>query len=205
MRANRVKPRLAIVLSGWLLMSCLLPGMIPLNREAEQSLPVMETDIEAMIESLQGGDWVYLEALAEEQYTDEDYARPGTITYTVHIEDNRPVFFNYAWCTTTEEILQQNFEHIQVTLSIHGKELEEDVIHPVTVTRPDGFVCLSLGTLLSEWLPGEYKLEVIATFDEDINDGAADFEAGDYRFIYHVTVEEQRKEGVEGAFFSVSP
>jgi hypothetical protein len=31
-------------------------------------------------------------------------------------------------------------------------------------------------------------LEAVATFDEKINDGAADFEAGDYVYQYNVTV-----------------
>ena len=205
MKATRARPRLILVLSSLLLLSCMLPGMIPLNREAEQALPVMETDMEAMIETLQGGEWVSLEALAEEQYTDEDYDKPGTLTYTVSIDDDRPVFFNYGWCTTTKEILQQNFEHIEVQLSINGEELDEDVIHPVTITRPDGYVCLSLGTLLSDWPPGEYELEALATFEEKINDGAADFDAGDYKFVYKVRVEEQQKEGLEDAFFHINP
>ena len=44
--------------------------------------------------------------------------------------------------------------------------------------------------MLSDWSPGEYILEAIATFDEMINDGIADYNAGDYVFIYNVTVEE---------------
>ena len=43
---------------------------------------------------------------------------------------------------------------------------------------------------MSDWPPGEYELEAMATFDEPINDGAADFEAGDYIYKYNVTVEE---------------
>ena len=72
----------------------------------------------------------------------------------------------------------------------NGKELGQDVVHAITSTRKDGFVCLEFGVLMSDWAPGEYELEAIATFDEDINDGAADFEAGDYKFVYNVTVEE---------------
>jgi hypothetical protein len=41
---------------------------------------------------------------------------------------------------------------------------------------------------MSDWPEGEYNLEAAATFQEMINDGAADFEAGDYIFKYSVTV-----------------
>jgi hypothetical protein len=179
-----------VLLSTLLLTSCLLPGMIPLDQAQEPKgpLPAMETDTEVVLETLQGQEWVHLQLLAEEQYTDEDYARPGTLTFTVNLTDDRPTYFSYGWCTTTEEILQQNFEHIRLRLSINGEQLDSDVVHSLSSTRPDGFVCLEFGVLAREWPPGEYIVEMVATFDEQINDGAADFEAGDYIFVYNVTV-----------------
>lgn len=139
---------------------------------------------------LRGQDWVYLQALAEEQYAEEDFAGPGIPTYTVNITEQTPTYFNYGWCTTTEEILQQNFEHITVKLCFNGDELGKDVVHPVTFTRSDGLVCLDFGALMSEWPAGEYQLEAVATFDEKNNDGLADYEAGDYVFEYNVIVQE---------------
>jgi hypothetical protein len=138
---------------------------------------------------LNGNSYVPLEALAQEQYTEEDLAKPGTLTYTVKITEERPTHFGYGWCTTTEEILRQNFEHINVKLYFNDDELGEDVIHPVAFTRSDGLVCLQYVVLMSDWPNGEYSLEAIATFDEKINDGLADFETGDYIFVYNVTVE----------------
>lgn len=190
-------PRLIMVISGLVLMACLLPGMIPLNPGATEtaqpaapagSMPTMEKDANALLEKLKGGDFVYLSQLAKETYTEEDFAKPGTLTYTVQISDNTPTYLNYGWCTTTEEILQQNFQHIQIGLFFNGEQLGRDVVHPITFTRPDNFVCLEFGVLMSDWSPGEYRLEAIATFDEKINDGAADFEAGDYIYEYNVTV-----------------
>ena len=183
-----------VIVGGLLLSACRLPGMIPLDREpAEPSgpMPTMETDPDAVIEALRAGEFVYLQSLAEERYTEEDYAKPGRLTFTVNITDQeQPTYFNYGWCTTTEEILQQNFEHINVRLTFEGQELGNDVVHAITSTRQDGMVCLEFGVLMSDWVPGEYQLEAIATFDEEINDGIADFEAGDYIFEYDVTVKE---------------
>jgi hypothetical protein len=190
MKAGRFTSWVVVLASLLFLSGCLLPGMIPLNPTPEGPLPVMETDPEALLAKIQAGDWVYLESLAEEAYSDEDYAGPGTLTYTIKITDDTPTYFGYGWCTTTQEILQQNFEHIRVRLSINGRELDKNAVHPLSFARPDGFVCLSLGTLLSDWQPGEYELEAAATFEEEINDGAADFEAGDYVFVYNVSVDE---------------
>ena len=201
---------LVMIGAGILITSCLLPGMIPLNPEATETaapaasaqpeattaqtgtLPTMEKDANVLLETLKTGEFVYLQSLAEETYTEEDFAKPGTLTFTVAVNpaEEKPTYFNYGWCTTTEEILQQNFEHIRVGLFFDGEQLGTDVVHPITFTRPDGFVCLDFGVLMSDWAPGEYKLTAVATFDEKLNDGAADFEAGDYIFEYDVTVKE---------------
>jgi hypothetical protein len=196
---------LMILVSGLLLTSCLLPGMIPLNPEptatAEPgvspepagspapsgSMPTMETDSNVVLESLKAQEGVHLAALAEEQYSNADTAQPGTLTYTVNITDDRPTYFNYGWCTTTEEILQQNFEHIKIALYFNGEPLRSDVVHPVTYQLTD-MVCLDFVAMLSNWPNGEYQLRAVATFDEKINDGLADFDAGDYIYEYNVTV-----------------
>jgi hypothetical protein len=192
MKAFAARPIFVLLLSGLLLCSCLLPGMIPMNGEAATTSgprPTMETDPDALLETLQAGEWTYLQALAEEQYTEEDFARPGTLTFTVTITDDQPTYFNYGWCTTTQEILEQNFQHIQVTLLFNDEPLDEDVVHNLSFTRPDGFVCLDFGVMMSDWVNGEYQLKAIVTFDEMINDGAADFDAGDYIYEYNVTVD----------------
>lgn len=193
MKPTGIMPKFVLLLSCLFLTSCLLPGMIPLDQGQAKSagpLPAMETDPEKLLETLRGGEFVYLQQLAEEQYAAEDYAKPNRLIYTIDLTDDRPTYFNYGWCTTTEDILQQNFEHITVKFFFNGKELGKDVVHGITSTRRDGFVCLEFGVLMFDWAPGEYELEAIATFDEKINDGAADFEAGDYEFVYNVTVPE---------------
>lgn len=195
MRA-REKVLLMIVLGGMLISSCLLPGMIPMDSESEADtpMPVMEENTETVLEVLRGGDWHLLQSLAEEEYTDEDYARPGTLTYTVSVTDTLPVYFSYGWCAVDQETLVQNFEHMRVQLSINGEALGEDVVHSLSFTSPTDLVCVDFGVLIREWQAGDYKLEAVATFEEPINDGLADFEAGDYIFTYNVTVSEDRQD-----------
>ncbi len=122
MRAGAKISKLVLLSLGALLvMSCMLPGMIPLNRAQEGPRPSMETDADKVLAVLNGQDWIYLEANAKQQYTEEDFAKPGTLTYTVTLTDNKPTLFHYGWCATTEEILQQNFEHIRLNSPSMGK------------------------------------------------------------------------------------
>jgi len=195
MRAKKDTPKLVMIVSALLLMACMLPGMIPLKSEPQGPMPVMEMDSDAMLEVLRGEDWQFLQALAAEQYTDQDYAKPGTLTFNATVTDDKSVYFNYGWCAVDEETLRQNFEHIDVKLYFNDVELDNDVVHNLTYTSPDNLPCLDYGVLMSEWPDGEYKLKAVATFDEKINDGMGDYEPGDYVFEYNVTVKKQQKEG----------
>jgi len=187
--SNHMSKLMTIVISALLLMSCLLPGMIPLTPIPKAPIPTMEKNADKVIEVLQGENWDRSDSLAQEQYTQEDFARPGTLTFTVNIIDDKPTYFNYGWCTVDEETLRQNFEHIDVRLYFNDDELGNDVVHNLSYTSANSLLCLDFGVLISEWSAGEYKLEAVATFDEKINDGLADYEAGDYIFVYNVTVE----------------
>ena len=187
MKTRRYIPGIVILMSGFLIMSCLLPGMIPLNRKPAGPMPVMEKDADKVIAALNAKNYVPLEALAQEQYT-EDLFKPGTRTFTVRITEDKPTYFSYGWCTTTAEILKQNLDHIKVKLYFNGDELGKDVVHSLSITRSDGLVCEDLGVLMSEWPDGQYTLKSVATFDQKINDGMADYAAGDYVFEYNVTV-----------------
>ena len=163
--------------------------MIPLTPIPTVLMPAMEKDADAHLEKLKGTDWAYLQALAEEKYTEADFAKPGTLTFTIKITNDTPTYFNYGWCTTSEEILKQNFEHITVRLYFNDDELGTDVVHPISYTCTDGLVCLDIGVLMSDWPAGNYKLESAVTFNEKINDDLDDYEAGDYIHLYNVTVE----------------
>ena len=46
---------------------------------------------------------------------------------------------------------------------------------------------------MSDWPNGEYKLKAVATFNDKINDGMADYAAGDYVFEHNVTVAKSEK------------
>ena len=52
--------------------------------------------------------------------------------------------------------------------------------------------CADYGVLTSEWTDGQYKLKAVANFDQRINDGISDYDAGDYIFEYNVTVKKPK-------------
>lgn len=183
--------KLLILTAGVLfLMSCLLPGMIPLESEPSSPMPTIETNTDTVIATLNGKDWVSLQSLTSEKYTDADFAKPGTLTFTATVTNDKPVYFSYGWCTKDQQTLVQNFDHIKVKLSINGKELGSSQVHSLSFTMTDGKVCNDFGALLSEWKPGKYDLKAVATFDQKINDGFADYDPGDYVMEFSVTVNE---------------
>ena len=188
-----------LVASALLLMSCMLPGMIPLKSEPEGPQPVMETDGNAVIQALNGQNWHYLQALAKEQYTVEELNKPGTVSFTVTITDDLPTYFVYGWCAVDEQTLKQNFEHITVKMYFNGDELGGDVVQQLSYTSADNLACLDFGVLMSQWPDGHYTLKAVATFDEKLNDGMADYEPGNYGSEYNITVKKQNnnKEGAE--------
>jgi len=188
MKKVKIKTRLVILTGGLVfIVSCLLPGMIPLS---SLDLPAMEKNVDMLIETLNGEDWVSLYELALEHYPASELAHPFRHTYTVAVDNELPVYFNVGRCTTSEEILQQNYEHINVSMYINDNELGTDVVHPISYKLTNGFVCNDYGVLLSDWPAGIYVLKSVVTLNEAINDGIVDYEPGDYITEFTVTVEE---------------
>jgi hypothetical protein len=193
MKARGYIPKFVMIISGLLLLSCLLPGMIPLNREPAGPMPTMEKNADNVIKVLTSNNYVRLEALAKEQYTEQDFAKPGTLTFTVNITDDQPTYFSYGWCAVDDATLQNNFQHIDVSLYFNDAKLGTDVVHTLSFTSANNLHCADFGVLLSDWPNGEYKLKAVATFNDKINDGMADYAAGDYVFEYNVTVAKSEK------------
>ena len=150
--------------------------------------PKMETSTDAVIKVLNGDGWLPLQALAQEKYTEADFAKPGTLDFTVELTEDKPVYYNYGWCTTTPEILQENLQHISIDLYFNDGKLGGDAVHSLAYQTETGLYCNDVGVLMSEWPVGEYVLKAVVTFKQKINDGMADYEAGDYVYIYNVTV-----------------
>ncbi len=132
----------------------------------------------------------FLARKAIEQYSAEELNQVGkTLTYTIYLDNSEPLAWGTGWCTTTEAILSQNFEHIQYTFFLNGKKVPIDQFVEAEYYSEElqGF-CREYYTVLTDWMPGEHLIKTIVAYDQPINDGWDDYPAGTKTFEYRVIV-----------------
>jgi len=93
----------------------------------------------------------------------------------------------YAWCATSTEILKQNLENIELKFELDGEEIPLETFKQDELEN-SGQQCKLYYTALSNWPEGEHHLSTTATYTSSINDGTADYEAGNYVLDYAVYV-----------------
>ena len=130
----------------------------------------------------------YLEQKASEQYKASDFAKPGTLTYTVTLNPSDQVLWSYSWCTTTQDILNNNLKSIKLKFTLDGKDVPVSNMQ-VDNTPNGGQACQNTFTALSNWPTGSHHLITTATFTQKINDGTSDYPTGDYILDYTVNVQ----------------
>jgi C-terminal processing protease CtpA/Prc len=128
-----------------------------------------------------------LESKARESYSPADYAAPGTLTFTIPLAETESLLWLYAWCATSTEILNQNLENIELKFELDGEEILLETFKQDELEN-SGQQCKLYYTALSNWPAGEHHLSTTATYTSLINDGTADYEAGDYILDYAVYV-----------------
>ncbi len=126
----------------------------------------------------------FLEDLAREKYDAADYA-PGVRTYTIQLAETDSVIWAYYWCAMTTDILNENFENIDLKFVLDGDEISLDRFKSDDLEN-SGQKCRIYYTLLSKWPAGEHRLSTTSAFKISINDGDTDYEAGDYISEYSV-------------------
>ena len=119
----------------------------------------------------------FLEDKAREKYAAADFARPGTLTYTRSRCGLSDLVWAYPWCAKGYRHLEQNFKNIKLKFSLDGADVT-DQMSRVDVAS-GGQQCRLVFTALSEWPGGEHHLTTTATVSAAINDGSADYPAGD--------------------------
>lgn len=130
----------------------------------------------------------YLEQKASEQYQASDFSKPGTLTYTVSLTPTDQVIWGYGWCATTQDILNTDLKSIKLKFTLDGKDLPVSNMQ-VDNTPSGGQQCQTTYTALSNWPAGSHHITTTATFTSKINDGTADYAAGDYVLDYTVNVQ----------------
>lgn len=129
----------------------------------------------------------FLEDKAREKYSADEVSVPGTFTYTIPLAKSETLIWGYYWCTTTTDILKQNFSQINIKFTLDGKDVPMDQF-AVDELPSGGNQCRIVYTALSDWPAGEHHLTTAVTFKSSINDGMSDYPAGDYISEYGVYI-----------------
>ncbi len=130
----------------------------------------------------------FLESLAPEQYDTTTLSQAGqTYAYTIDLDKEQTLIWQTNWCTTTEEILNQNMEHIRIQFTVDGEVVDPGHIGLVQ-TRSGDLYCAYFLASLSDWPPGTTVLKIDITFTDVINDGLADYPKGTHTYEYSVTL-----------------
>ncbi len=129
-----------------------------------------------------------LESLATETYQGEELSQPGqTYTFTIALEEEQTLLWQTNWCTTSADILKQNFEHIQLQFTANDEIIDYGHIG-IIETRNEDLYCAHFIVALSNWPQGETVLAIDIAFTEDINDGMGDYPKGTHTYKYTVTM-----------------
>jgi hypothetical protein len=153
--------------------------------EGEQpSQPRVGTVAESEAALAAGAPW--LEELAKESY-DQTSQAGETYLYTVAMESSQDVLWVYGWCATSQEILEQNWEHIALVFTLNGEDVPFSQFATLE-TDIGGQACRLYYAVVTDWPPGEHELLTEVTFDQELNDGQDTFPAGTHYYKYVVTV-----------------
>jgi hypothetical protein len=114
---------------------------------------------------------------------------PGTQTWNLTVNATQSVLVYVGWCTSTQTILDQNFQHIQYLVEVDGSSIDINNLYVETVqdSATNGF-CKSYLGIIRTWPTGRHTIKITMRMDAQINDGWSGYPAGDYVDIFNVTV-----------------
>jgi len=156
----------------------------PTPEEEQASQPRIGSALESEAAMAAGAPW--LEELAEESY-DVTSQAGETYLYTVAMESSQDVLWIYGWCASSQEIMEQNWEHIAVVFTLNGEEVPFSQF-ALWETDLEGLACRLYYAVVTDWPPGEHELHTKITFDTELNDGQDTFPQGTHYYKYLVMV-----------------
>lgn len=166
------------------------PTRIPATQQAwvkpAQSPSIASAD-EAQSAYDSGG--VYLEAFASDFPEMPEVNQPGDVyVFDVPMFESNPLLWSYGWCTTTSQILDDNFRSIKLEFVMNETVVPLSNFTVVEYSREDGSPCRETIGLVKTWTPGRHQLETRVTFTQSIHDGWNLYPAGTHVFKYLVTL-----------------
>ena len=121
--------------------------------------------------------------IAKEAYTPQEInSVDRTLFYTIDGTPDQPMQWRWYWCATTEEILKQNVNGIDVVFQADGRLIPHEQLAFTTYSYPkdNGGIgwCATYSTVIKDWVPGVYHFVIASTLKSVINDGEATFLPG---------------------------
>jgi len=152
--------------------------------------PPSYTSAEAAKAAMDDGATDYLESYAVDFPDIPDINQPGDVyTYNLFVYPSPvPLLWTYGWCTTTSEILDDNFKHIDIEFVAEDTTVAKENIAIIDSSRDDGSPCRDYVVLIDKWTPGEHQLQTRVNFTEDIDDGWNVYPAGIHTYEYIVPI-----------------
>ena len=116
--------------------------------------------------------------------------QPGDVyIYEIQLTESTPLVWSYGWCTTTQEILVENFSHIDLDFTVNGTTASSGSFVVNEYERSDGGRCREHAALIVDWPVGTHQLETRITFTQALNDGWDIYPAGTHTYKYIVTIQ----------------
>ena len=109
----------------------------------------------------------------------EYQSAPGKYVYEITFAVEWSPLLGFAWCAADETILEQNWSHIQMGMTLDGYALDEGRFL-LEDQLGEGIACRAYKAIIQGWQPGLHTLVWTQSFDEAVNDGQSTFPAGDY-------------------------
>lgn len=98
------------------------------------------------------------------------------------------ILISRGWCTTTQEILDENMQKISYELEINSRIVYESFSYGAYYENSEGNPCYFVTYLTLEWPPGHYDIDFRMIIHENLNDGWEDFTPATHRYRFDVTV-----------------
>lgn len=107
----------------------------------------------------------------------------------IDISMNQDVVVTWGWCTTTQEILEQNWEHITISFAFDEKPIPSSRFRISDFQDDRELYCRSYSGIVRSWPEGQHVFEFLMITDETINDGLSDYPQGEIgRWTFYLNV-----------------
>lgn len=164
----------------------------PNEPSSPQSSAFVLLDSEAAMAKISpmDGTILNLEDNANESYEFEDYFRMGkTRNYTINLKNSTYASVSAWWCARNRRILRNNLADLDISISIDDRpiDLKKEAAW-WELMRDENTQCQFIEVVAHNWGEGEHTITTSIKVKQKINNGIEDFEPGENKGIYKLTV-----------------